>query len=294
MNYKYYDIFKQNFITAFNNHFKNNIKLFDEAVMYSFEKIFGGLSFPSYEVIELQGLYSDLTFDEIEIVKKIKFDIEKGKNYEKYMSKSIENVMFVDTLKNLYDIYHFHLGKDIGEKFVKRSNKILFIYFSPERKAYMICVKKHPKGKEWGSIEPIKILYNQYPMVFKDRILKANKIEPEIVDDKDYQLLYKLKVSCPIKVKDEVYVTPFNFGINQHGINLKINLLKNKFLNSTITYFGNKDIYSKYEFIFNKNELLIIAYLKSPFKFKLEFYSWNGKNLYLKNNLYLQNKIMSV
>lgn len=277
MNKNNYEIFKKNFLDFFNELSNKKIEDFNSALMYLFDKLFLYFSFPSYKVVKLQGLEDKLNNKERKIINNIKSDIEKGNNFKKYMSTRIEDVIFLDILKNLHNIHHFHLGKDTGKKFVERSDKILFVYFSEkERKAYMICVKKHPKGKEWGSVKPLRILYKQYPSIFKDKILKYESIK---FSDKDYKLLFKRKFNLFTEVKKGIYTSPLNYGINFSGGNIKTKDLIGEFYNKVVRYLENKDIYFKYEFEIKENKLLIIAYLKAPFKLEKELYLWDGNVL---------------
>lgn len=277
LNDKYYKIFVESFLRDFNERYGQSVTNFLEALMYFFNRNKGELPYVE-EVIELEGLYDGLTSNEAEIVKKIKRSIETRDGYKKYMSKTIDKITSLDYLKNLHNIYHFHIGEDIGERFVLRSNKILFIYFSDlDRKAYMICVKAHPKGKKWGSPEPVKILYNQYPELFN--IVKG-KVEPDINEEEQYEEFFKEKINVFLKMDDNVYVQPLNIGFTLFGDSFRNTVYRNKFINKTFRKFRS-GIYRNYGFIFAKDELFIEAYLRAPHRKQKEVYVWRNNELIL-------------
>lgn len=139
----------------------------------------------------------------------------------------------------------------------------------------MICVKKHPKGKEWGSVKPLRILYKQYPSIFENKILKCESK----FSDEGYELFFKMKANTLTEVEKDIYTLPLNYGINFLGANIKTKDLIGEFYNKVVRYLENKDIYFKYEFEIKENKLLIIAYLKAPFKLEKELYLWDGNVL---------------
>ena len=131
-----------------------------------------------------------------------------SKEIEKYMSKGIERISNIDTFFNLYGIYHFHLGKETNNKFVERSQNLLFIYFT-NSEAYFICVKEHPVKEEWGTVEPIRVLYKEYPQLFSGRVINCEDMQPKITKDEEYFLLFKKGLNCPVKVEDSIIVYVF-------------------------------------------------------------------------------------
>lgn len=291
------EIFESDFLKYFNEDYSMNESDFQKAVLYLINKTFSTISVKKRKVIELKKLRSNLTQEEKEAINNIKKDIENGNNLKKYMSKQKEKIDFLDKLKNLYKIDHFHLGKDNGGKFVKRSSKLLFLYFEPKDEVvYMICVVSHPIKEKWGSIYPICFLYEEYPELFEKQVLKGcTEISPVISSDNEYQELYKLGLNSPVEVKKGVYVFPFGMAVNNmdfnNGISVGIGLYEmnkwSKFYRKITLFFGKekKEIYQKFKFHFNYLEgiLTIEAFYSFAHRKEKEIYFWSFKNNCLLN-----------
>ena len=122
-------VFESDFLKYFNEKYSMNESNFQKAIFFIINKMFSKISVKPRKVIRLSKLEENLTADECLSISKIEKDIEEGKEIEKYMSKGIERISNIDTFFNLYGIYHFHLGKETNNKFVERSQNLLFIYF---------------------------------------------------------------------------------------------------------------------------------------------------------------------
>lgn len=291
------EIFESDFLKYFNEEYLINESDFQKAVLYLINKTFSTISVKKRKVIELKKLRSNLTQEEKEAINNIKKDIENGNNLKKYMSKQKEKIDFLDKLKNLYKIDHFHLGRDNGDEFVERSNKLLFLYFEPRNEVvYMICVLNHPKKEKWGSIYPVCFLYDEYPELFEKQVLKeCKKMTPVISSDDEYQELYKLGVNFPIEVKKGVYVFPFGMAVNsmdfKNGISVGVGVYEinrwSKFYRKITLFFGKekKEIYQRFKFSFNylEGNLTIEAFYNYAYRKEKEIYFWNFKNNCLLN-----------
>lgn len=276
------EIFERDFLKYFNKEYSTNEIDFQKAIFFIINKIFSKISVKARKVIRLSKLEENLTADECLAISKIEKDIEEGKEIEKYMSKGIDKISNIDTFFNLYGIYHFHLGKESNNKFVERSKKLLFLYFT-NNEAYFICVKEHPIKEEWGTVEPIRKLYKEYPQLFSGRVINCEDMQPKITKDEEYFLLFKEGLNYPVKVEDKTYILPFGISVNSLGqtksggnigTNIKVGMTWGRFYNRICVFFGKikNDCFYKYDFEILDNSLKIIAFHNV---FKTEIYYWD-------------------
>lgn len=276
------EIFEKDFLKYFNRKYSTNEMNFQKAMFFIINKIFSKIPVKSRKVIRLSKLEENLTDDECLSISKIEKAIEEGKGIEKYMSKGIDRISNIDTFFNLYRIYHFHLGKETNNKFVERSKNLLFVYFT-NNEAYFICVKEHPIKEEWGTVEPIRILYKEYPQLFSERVIKCEDMQPKITKDEEYFLLFKEGLNYPVKVDDKTYILPFGISVNSlgqtksgvnTGTNIKVGMTWGRFYNRICVFFGKikNNCFYKYDFEILDNSLKIIAFYNI---FKIEIYYWN-------------------
>ena len=283
-------IFESDFLKYFNEKYSMNESNFQKAIFFIINKMFSKILVKPRKVIRLSKLEENLTADECLSISKIEKDIEEGKEIEKYMSKGIERISNIDTFFNLYGIYHFHLGKETNNKFVERSQNLLFIYFT-NSEAYFICVKEHPVKEEWGTVEPIRVLYKEYPQLFSGRVINCEDMQPKITKDEEYFLLFKKGLNCPVKVEDKTYILPFGISVNSLGqtksgvnigTNIKVGMTRGRFYNRTCVFFGKikNNCFYKYDFEVLDNSLKIIAFHNI---FKTEIYYWDFYRNFLLN-----------
>ena len=111
----------------------------------------------------------------------IKSDITKGVDLKKYQSKKLKNLDYDDDMLSHWGIQHLHFGiATEHDGFVKRTDELLFIYFSIET-AYVIGVFDHDS---WNNPEIIELMHRNWPHLLAKLGLKTGSIK---LSSKDYK-----------------------------------------------------------------------------------------------------------
>lgn len=132
-----------------------------------------------------------------------------GKNVNFYQSKRIFQTKFHDHLLYEWNIFHFHLGKELEKKssFIKQTDQMLFVYVN-EDTAIFLDIERHKTGV-FGDIKWLEILHDQFPHFIEkykdDTIMNVSPI----LNASERQLYWDSGLSPFLtKIRDTVYHSP--------------------------------------------------------------------------------------
>ncbi|QEY26589.1 hypothetical protein [Neisseria zalophi] len=144
-------------------------------------------------------------------------DCTQGRDLNKYLSKSIQDLYTNDAMLNDWGIHHFHLGEKEDSKnthFIARTKELLFAIIT-NSKIYCIGIFKH---EDWTDQSILDIIENNWPF-----LIEAHKIKGENItlawkpNDNDLRKLRKNNINTPAQTSNgNVYITPGG-GINASG-----------------------------------------------------------------------------
>lgn len=141
--------------------------------------------------------------DSIPVEYKNNFDslsekVKKGGSIKEHQSKKI-NEVYNDSLLNDWFVHHLHLGNELEKDglFVKRTDLVLMAMVFDDA-FYAIKVYPH---KKWANQEIIKIAYNNWPSMFKEKFFDYNCSHPPLTDIEVQEYRNK-HINCPVVMDD--------------------------------------------------------------------------------------------
>ncbi len=139
---------------------------------------------------------------------------QTGASLTHFMTTSMQDAAYDDTLLNDWGIVHFHLGSPTPDKpslitklatFVSRSGPLLFV-FPTYSHLYLIDVLAHGS---WAERDMIEILHCNWPNILSPYRLPGVTSGIVMPDEETIKALRKAGVSYPLMVSDgTVYMSP--------------------------------------------------------------------------------------
>ncbi len=152
-------------------------------------------------------------------LKEIEKHITNGDDLTPYMSKSIDKGDFYDSLLYDWNIQHLHLGSIVpSEKFVSRSNYLLFVFFT-EKDAYFIQIYPHNEKFVFAKEEMMHIIDRNWSELISR--FSINGILSETITDKDRAMLRKSGISTLTEVGNGKMYCSIGGGYASSGISLE-------------------------------------------------------------------------
>lgn len=135
-----------------------------------------------------------------------------GINVNAHLSTRIFKEDYTDYLFSDWGIYHLHLNvapDPDNPKFVKRSNKLLFLMLKGQN-VYFIDVRDHNENYVFAQKDVLQIVHNNWPEIIARYKLKGISLAhgSEINDPEEIQKLRKAGVTIAQTIGDVVYAPP--------------------------------------------------------------------------------------
>lgn len=143
----------------------------------------------------------------------------EGQNVTRFLSRSVDNLTFIDGLLWDFGMHHFHLNRkpDKAEpKFVKRSDYLLFAIIT-QKDAFFVDVRPHPKSRsliEWARQDLIRIVHLNWPELIKPYVLRGQT--GDVLTDKEKMNLRKKNVNHVTELGGKA-VSPIGGGMASDG-----------------------------------------------------------------------------
>ena len=99
----------------------------------------------------------------------LKASILKGEDVTPYLSKSIENITYPDSMLNDWGVYHFHLGEESDGRFITRTGPLLFALVKADI-LYAINVYHH---EQWTDSNIVETIHRNWPSLVGRYIVKG-------------------------------------------------------------------------------------------------------------------------
>lgn len=153
----------------------------------------------------------------------IKQRISLGKDIKPFLSKKIKtDFSYNDLLLNDWGIQHLHLSEHIcGDGFAERSDYELFVYFT-DSEAYLIDIRPHKEMNLFCKQELVKRLYENWPSLFKKRLLNGISSNENITDEQIANLrrngVQMLITSC------DGMLAPLGGGYATNGMSMDVTM----------------------------------------------------------------------
>ena len=141
--------------------------------------------------------------------------IRNGRSLSPYMSKTIVDISYSDSLLDNWGIHHFHLGTKLeeGGKFIKRTGDILLCRFD-DRHAYFIKILPHGTNinPPWFQKELIEIVHKNWPESIRHAVATGvTGLSPKL-DDREVAELRKLNMTLLLDMSDGTVYAPPGVG----------------------------------------------------------------------------------
>jgi hypothetical protein len=191
-------------------------------------------------------------------LKKIKDELSKGIDINRYLSKGIFYVYKEDLLLTTWGIHHLHLSSKRTKHhyFMDRSDELLMAYFEGNS-VYLLDVRKHVEKNEddvnlvWTRSEVFELLAKEFPEVMSKYAL--NGVLPgEKISDADLKRLRDAGISTIMSVDGAAYIGPGG-GIATSGCSMEI----------TQGLFQYTDMFKKWENYLEENHGSLLEEVKS-------------------------------
>ncbi|MDV7388355.1 hypothetical protein R4446_11890 [Acinetobacter baumannii] len=168
------------------------------------------------------------------LVKKLRL----GEDVNYYLSKGSLDLTREDGLLNDFGIYHFHLGSNYEDNFIKRTKEVAFVYIN-NTTAFFIEAPAHGNSNDvdkllWFRTRYIKIIHNEQPHLIEN--FRINGIPSIDIDDIARKKLRKENVNTPIQVDDKTSYMSMGQGFVTSGSSARAIMLANKINNEIVTY----------------------------------------------------------
>ena len=138
--------------------------------------------------------------------------IRSGDNLSPYMSKTITDVGFNDSMLDHWGIYHFHLGGELEENgfFIKRTPDILFCRFD-DNYAYFITVQPHGGNvpAPWYQKSLIETVHDNWPKSIRHALaVGVAGISPGLNDQEIAEIRRQTNMVLLLEMSDGTIYTP--------------------------------------------------------------------------------------
>ena len=132
-------------------------------------------------------------------IAKLENAIRNGESLSPYMSKTITEAGFRDSMLDHWGIYHFHLGTELEESgnFMRRTKDILLCRVD-DRYAYFIKVLPHGRNVSapWYEKELIEIIHDNWPESIRHALaIGVTAISPRLNDQEIAELRKKTNLN---------------------------------------------------------------------------------------------------
>ena len=191
-----------------------SIKCDDEAAIRSYARFDRRIIEPRPRRI-LKASNFDSSNHEVGIAK-LEAAIRNGDSLTPYMSKTITDTGYRDSLLDHWGIFHFHLGTELeeGGSFVRRTRDVLLCRVDDSH-AYFIKVVPHVPAP-WYEKELIEIIHENWPESIKHALATGvTGLSPTLNDQEVAELRRKSNIVLLLEMSDgTVYVPP---GLGTHS-----------------------------------------------------------------------------
>ena len=146
-------------------------------------------------------------------IAKLENAIRNGESLSPYMSTTIDDPNFHDSMLDHWGIYHFHLGTELDEKgnFIRRTDDILLCRVD-DRYVYFIKVLPHGRNVRapWYQKELIEIIHKNWPESINHALVKGvTSLSPRLNDQQVEELRRETNVALLLEMSDgTIYVPP--------------------------------------------------------------------------------------
>ena len=185
-----------------------SIKCDDEAAIRSYARFDRRIIEPRPRRI-LKASNFDSSNHEVGIAK-LEAAIRNGDSLTPYMSKTITDTGYRDSLLDHWGIFHFHLGTELedGGSFVRRTRDVLLCRVDDSH-AYFIKVVPHVPAP-WYEKELIEIIHENWPESIKHALATGvTGLSPTLNDQEVAELRRKSNIVLLLEMSDgTVYVPP--------------------------------------------------------------------------------------
>ena len=188
-----------------------SIKGDDEAAVRSYARLDRRTIAPRPREI-LKASNFDPSIHEVGIAK-LETAIRNGESLKPYMSKTIIDAGYHDSLLDHWGIFHFHLGTELeeGGSFVERTRDVLLCRVDDSH-AYFIKVVPHGRNvpPPWYEKELIEIIHNNWPESIRHALaVGVTGLSPTLNDQEVAELRRKTNIVLFLEMSDgTVYMPP--------------------------------------------------------------------------------------
>lgn len=139
--------------------------------------------------------------------------VRNGENLSPYMSRTIADVSYRDSMLDHWGIHHFHLGTELeeGGKLVRRTGDVLLSRVDDSH-AYFIKVVPHGRNvpAPWYQKELIEIVHKNWPESIKHALAAGvTGLSPRLNDQEVAELRRKSNIVLFLEMSDgTVYMPP--------------------------------------------------------------------------------------
>ena len=188
-----------------------SIKRDDEVAIRSYARLNRRIIAPGPRQI-LKASTFDPSNHEVGIAK-LETAIRNGESLTPYMSRTITDTGYHDSMLDHWGIYHFHLGTELeeGGNFVRRTGGVLLCRFDDSH-AYFIKVVPHGRSvpAPWYQKELIEIIHKNWPESIRHALATGvTGLSPRLNEQEVAELRRKSNIVLFLEMSDgTVYMPP--------------------------------------------------------------------------------------
>ena len=148
--------------------------------------------------------------------------IKEGASLQEHQSRKI-NRLYNDSLLNDWFIHHFHLGNKLDKNGLIEGTEHILMAMVFDDSFYAIKVYTHG---EWANQEIIKIAYNNWPSMFKEKFYTYDYSHPPLTDSEVVEYRNK-HIICPVVMDDgSRHWTGGGYMVNGESMTICFKLIK--------------------------------------------------------------------
>ena len=192
----------------------SSIKDDDEAALRLYSKLSRCLIVPIPRKVLKARDFDPLNYEDAIAV--LEDAIGSGENLSPYMTRTITDASFHDSMLDHWGIYHFHLGSEMEEDghFIRRTPDILLCRFDDDY-AYFMTIQPHGRNvpAPWFQKSLIEIVHENWPESIRHALaIGLSGISPGLDDQEVAEIRKKTNLVLPLQMSDGTIYMPPGIG----------------------------------------------------------------------------------
>ncbi len=151
----------------------------------------------------------------------------EGQNVTRFLSKSVDNLTFIDGLLWDFGMHHFHLNRELENSgFVERSDYLLFAVITQED-AFFVDVRPHCDPDVWVRQDLLSIVHSNWPELTESRVMRG--VQGTVLTDQQKKELRRKNANHAAQIGGNA-IAPLGGGTTPAGSSLACQWLGMKLL----------------------------------------------------------------